>query len=174
MYRDSVRNRYLARDGTSLVTEFQYARMIANDDGDINKYHVLSSDETDFYENTFNEIISVDDVLDEPETTSHLHTGEDLDLLIERLTTSDRFDSANIDRLEEELEFFVRTENVLFLNRLYDIIQKFREDGVVWGVGRGSSCSSYVLYLLFVNDVDPVKYDIPFHEMSKEYKTKWE
>lgn len=174
MYKDSVRNRYLVRDGTSLVNEFQYARLLVNDDSDIDKYHVLSSDETDYYESLFNEHISVDVVDDEPETTSHKHTEEDFDLLVNRLVSSERFQEKNIERLEEELEFFTRTENILFLNRLYDIIERFRKDGVVWGVGRGSSCGSYILYLLYVNDVNPITYDIPFHEMSKEYKSKWE
>ena len=48
------------------------------------------------------------------------------------------------------------------------LIDKFRNDGIVWGVGRGSSCASYVLFLLFVNDVDPVRFGINFSEMSKE------
>jgi DNA polymerase III alpha subunit len=47
------------------------------------------------------------------------------------------------------------------------IIDTLRKNNIVWGVGRGSSVASYVLFLLGVHRVDSVKYDIPLNEFFK-------
>lgn len=47
-----------------------------------------------------------------------------------------------------------------FLRALIFVINTLEQKNVVWGVGRGSSVSSYVLYLIGVHDVDSVKYDL--------------
>ena len=78
----------------------------------------------------------------------------------------------HIERLKEELDYFVghnstnsnHTSLLVVLNRMVD---KMKDDGIVWS-GRGSSCSSYVLYLIGVHDVNPIKYDIDFTEFTKE------
>ena len=72
------------------------------------------------------------------------------------------------DRLDHELNFFNQSNHIDFLCVLHKLIKRFKKDGVVWGCGRGSSCASYVLYLLEVHDVDPIKYGINFKEFSKE------
>jgi len=44
------------------------------------------------------------------------------------------------------------------------VINRFEANNVVWGVGRGSSTSSYLLYILGIHDVDSVEYDLDFSE----------
>lgn len=44
------------------------------------------------------------------------------------------------------------------------IVDRFQETNTVFGVGRGSSCACYVLFLIGLNLVDPLKYDIPIDE----------
>lgn len=73
-----------------------------------------------------------------------------------------------IDRVTMEMEFFERDEYIVFLLQIKELIDRFKDDGVLWGVGRGSSCASFVLYCLEVHDIDPVLFDIPFHEFSKQ------
>lgn len=73
-----------------------------------------------------------------------------------------------VDRLEEEIDYFNRTNNAEMVIRVADLVQRFKEEGVVWGVGRGSACASVLLYILEVHDIDPLKYNIPFSELSKE------
>jgi DNA polymerase III alpha subunit len=41
------------------------------------------------------------------------------------------------------------------------------QNNVVWGVGRGSSVASYVLYLLGVHKIDSLKYNLDIHEFLK-------
>ena len=77
--------------------------------------------------------------------------------------TSDNY----VDRLSQELILVEDRGMADFLRCLLWVTQTVRENNVVWGLGRGSSCASLVLYLLGVNKVDPVRYDIPMEEFYK-------
>lgn len=96
------------------------------------------------------------------------------DLEYERLTKKiqlprdDTPKDVHFDRVKMELEWFERTENLKFLPIMVKLIERFKEENVIWGIGRGSSVASYVLYLLEVHDVNPIKYNIGFNEFSKE------
>ncbi|NBP57757.1 hypothetical protein EBU71_14725 [bacterium] len=70
-------------------------------------------------------------------------------------------------RLRDELfEFEVR--NMMDLLRwLKYFVDLARERNIVWGVGRGSSVASYVLYLIGVHKVDPIKYDLDWWEFLR-------
>ena len=48
------------------------------------------------------------------------------------------------------------------------IVDTLRANNVVWGVGRGSSVASYVLYLIGVHKIDSIKYNLPIEEFFKE------
>jgi DNA polymerase III alpha subunit len=47
------------------------------------------------------------------------------------------------------------------------VVDTLRANNIVWGVGRGSSVSSYVLYLIGIHKIDSVKYDLPIDEFFK-------
>jgi DNA polymerase III alpha subunit len=42
-----------------------------------------------------------------------------------------------------------------------------RKNSVVWGVGRGSSVASYVLYLIGVHKIDSMYFDLDITEFLK-------
>ena len=46
------------------------------------------------------------------------------------------------------------------LNFLRYMVQVMRDNNIVWGVGRGSSVASYVLYLIGVHKIDSLYYDL--------------
>ncbi len=71
-------------------------------------------------------------------------------------------------RMFSELEWFCQNElrKNIFKTLLY-IIDTFKSQNVFWGVGRGSSCASYILYLIDLHLVDSVLYDIPMEEFFK-------
>ena len=74
----------------------------------------------------------------------------------------------NYDRLIKELELY-RIHNMLdVLRTMKYIVDTLRENNIIWGVGRGSSVASYVLFLLGVHKIDSVKYNIPIEEFFKE------
>lgn len=107
------------------------------------------------------------DLMDYPVHNNN-HNDDDLNELYDLCTSSKRYREDMEDRLLEELDFFDRTNNILFLLEIHKLIGRFREDGVVWGVGRGSACASLIFYLIEVHDIDPTKFDIDFSELSKE------
>jgi len=74
----------------------------------------------------------------------------------------------NYDRLLLELTIYQEKNLIPVLKSMKYIVDTLREHNIVWGVGRGSSVASYVLYLIGVHKVDSVKYDLPIEEFFKE------
>lgn len=75
---------------------------------------------------------------------------------------------ARIERVKHELALFYNRGFYDLLRTMIYIIDTFKKNSMVWGVGRGSSVSSYVLYLLEVHDVDPILYGLEFNEFIKD------
>ncbi len=63
-------------------------------------------------------------------------------------------------RCAEELELYKKLGLFDTIKALIYIINVLTEKDAVWGVGRGSSVSSYVLYLIGVHDIDSFYYDL--------------
>jgi len=61
----------------------------------------------------------------------------------------------------QKIDFF---DALRFLKYFVDIM---RNNNIVWGVGRGSSVASYVLYLLGIHKIDSIKYNLPYNEFFK-------
>ena len=72
------------------------------------------------------------------------------------------------ERVSLELELFIKHNMYDMLHAMKYIVDTLRENNVLWGVGRGSSVASYVLYLIGVHKVDSIKYNIPIEEFFKE------
>ena len=68
-----------------------------------------------------------------------------------------------------DMEFAMFKERGLYpiLQLLIYIVDTMRKHNLVWGVGRGSSVSSYVLYILGVHKVDSYKYNLDIKEFLK-------
>jgi DNA polymerase III alpha subunit len=75
--------------------------------------------------------------------------------------------SEKLERIGMELDMF-RTRNLFpVLQLLIYIVDTMRKNGVVWGVGRGSSVASYCLYLIGVHKIDSLKYNLNIREFLK-------
>jgi DNA polymerase III alpha subunit len=72
-----------------------------------------------------------------------------------------------IDRVTLELELYKQHNMMPVLTAMKYIVETLRQNKVVWGVGRGSSVASYVLYLIGVHKIDSIKYSIPIEEFFK-------
>lgn len=72
------------------------------------------------------------------------------------------------ERVSQELELYIKHGMYDVLHVMKYIVDKLRENNVVWGVGRGSSVASYVLYLIGVHKIDSIKYNLPIEEFFKE------
>lgn len=63
-------------------------------------------------------------------------------------------------RLANELRKYKERNLFEVLRAVIYIINTLTDRNIVWGVGRGSSVSSYVLYVIGVHDVDSFAYDL--------------
>ena len=72
-----------------------------------------------------------------------------------------------IARVSNELiEFKKRDMNNLLRYMIY-LVDFMRENNIVWGVGRGSSVASYVLYLIGVHRINSIQYGLDWQEFLR-------
>jgi DNA polymerase III alpha subunit len=67
---------------------------------------------------------------------------------------------AQLQRCGEELLLYQERNLFDLLRYLVFLVDTLREHNFIWGVGRGSSVSSYVLYLLGIHKIDSLFYDL--------------
>jgi len=85
-----------------------------------------------------------------------------IESLYQQCTTEDQK-----NRVDQELTLFIQHGMLDLLFYLKYLIDTMREHKIVWGVGRGSSVASYVLYLIGVHKIDSIKYELDIHEFLK-------
>lgn len=74
---------------------------------------------------------------------------------------------AQLQRAGEELLLFQERGLFDLLRYLRYLVAVMRENRIIWGVGRGSSVASYVLYLLGVHRIDSMHYDLDPREFLR-------
>ena len=82
--------------------------------------------------------------------------------VLDRCTTD-----AQRQRVEEELTAFNERGLVPLLQYMIYLVDFMRENDIVWGVGRGSSVASYVLYLIGVHRINSIQYDLDWQEFLR-------
>jgi DNA polymerase-3 subunit alpha len=70
-------------------------------------------------------------------------------------------------RKQEELKAFQERDLVQLLRYMKYLVDFMRKNNIVWGVGRGSSVSSYLLYLIGVHRINPIQYDLDWREFLR-------
>ncbi len=72
-----------------------------------------------------------------------------------------------MQRVGEELIAFEQFGLINLLRWLKYFVDECRQNNVIWGVGRGSSVASYVLYVIGVHKIDPIQYDLDWHDFLR-------
>lgn len=72
-----------------------------------------------------------------------------------------------LQRAGEELLIFQEKNMFPLLQYLKYLVDTMRQHNIVWGVGRGSSVSSFVLFLLGVHKINSLYYDLHISEFIK-------
>ena len=67
---------------------------------------------------------------------------------------------------EEYAEYANRGMDDLLRYMIY-LVDFMRENNIVWGVGRGSSVASYVLYLIGVHRIDSIQFNLDWTEFLR-------
>jgi DNA polymerase III alpha subunit len=72
-----------------------------------------------------------------------------------------------INRILYEIELFTERNMIPILQHLLYLVNHFRSNEIIWGVGRGSGVSSLILYLIGITRIDPLKYNLDIHEFLR-------
>ena len=72
-----------------------------------------------------------------------------------------------LQRVGQELLLFQERDLFNLLRYLKYLVDTLRKHNIVWGVGRGSSVSSYVLFLLGVHKINSIYYNLDIKEFLK-------
>lgn len=167
----------------------KYGRVAFNEDGlvallkqkkDISESKVLNGDWVQAYQKSCEYT---------QETYAALRVLEDIDTSIEEFDSKrqhawfipDSYKSMDVfeyllgkcsteeqmERVAEEWILYSDRDLIGLLRLMIYLIQVFRDNGIVWGVGRGSSVSSYILYLIGVHKIDSMKYQLEISEFLK-------
>lgn len=72
-----------------------------------------------------------------------------------------------LQRVGEELMLYQERDLFNLLRYLKYLVDTLRKNNLVWGVGRGSSVASYVLFLLGVHKINSIYYELSVDEFLK-------
>jgi DNA polymerase III alpha subunit len=72
-----------------------------------------------------------------------------------------------IERVKEEYKLYEERDLIMLLRLFIFLVDYMRENKFVWGVGRGSSVSSYILYLIGIHRIDSIKYGLDIRDYLK-------
>jgi DNA polymerase III alpha subunit len=74
---------------------------------------------------------------------------------------------AALQRVGEELLLYQARDLFDLLRYLKFLVDVMKSNNLIWGVGRGSSVSSYVLYLLKIHRIDSLHYNLDIAEFLR-------
>lgn len=72
-----------------------------------------------------------------------------------------------INRVESELVLYEKYNLLMILRVFVYLVDIMKKNNIVWGVGRGSSVSSYCLYLIGIHKINSIKYDLDIREFLR-------
>jgi len=74
---------------------------------------------------------------------------------------------AEIDRVNDEFLMYKDRDLIMLLRLFIFLVTYLREKKFIWGVGRGSSVSSYILYLIGIHRVNSLTYGLDIKDYLK-------
>jgi len=76
-------------------------------------------------------------------------------------------DDVEKQRVNDEYKLFEQKNFLNVLKFLVFFTETLRENDIVWGVGRGSSVSSFCLFLIGVHKINPLLYNLDYREFLR-------
>lgn len=72
-----------------------------------------------------------------------------------------------VKRVDEEYTEYEKRGLLDLLRFLVYLVDIMRKNNIVWGVGRGSSVASYILYLIGIHKINSIQYELDWHEFMR-------
>lgn len=171
----NLNNRLILDDGTVLCKDSAIVDMLYADKS-IESVVALPSDDIEMYNTSDGYLdtnygrIEISDQAMYSETTWFNYW-----LTPDTYSTID-VESFIIDKCKTDVERYRAAEELIkykerglypVLKHLIFLVDHWRSANIVWGVGRGSSVSSFVLYLIGINRINPLDFDLEIDEFLK-------
>lgn len=165
-------------DGNTSVHPEIFSFRILNQKSIDNFYTLEINEDIIKYNNVFSPKIKVKNTCDKlnlefniPEQYINLNLKEFILKKFENIISQDDLLEDEIiqryNRIKEELKLYKQYNIENVLKTIIYIIDVFEKNNIVWGTGRGSSCASYILYVVGLHDVDSVKYKLNLKEFFR-------
>lgn len=104
---------------------------------------------------------------DEVNQTNWLMPKEYYELDIAQYILDQCKNDAELQRAGEELILFQERGMFILLKYLKYLVDTMRKNNIVWGVGRGSSVASFILFLIGIHRINSLYYDLSIDEFIK-------
>lgn len=104
---------------------------------------------------------------DELNQTKWFIPKEYLDMDIAKFVLDQCKNDSELQRAGEELLLFHERNMFTLLKYLKYLVDTMRNNNIVWGVGRGSSVASFVLFLIGIHKINSLYYDLDINEFIK-------
>lgn len=114
----------------------------------------------------FNEDMSIED-FDNIQQSNYFLPEEYINLDIAKFVLDQCQNDAELQRAGQELLLYQERDMFMLLKYLKYLVDTMRNNNIVWGVGRGSSVASFVLFLIGVHKINSLYYDLPIDEFLK-------
>lgn len=140
--------------------------MIVDHSVDLERAAVFLDHVPPFIENYWNNGECVEDFHQRAQSSWHMPDEyKQLDIAAHVLSLCD--DQAELQRCGHELLMYQERDLFDLLRYLKYLVDVMIKNRVIWGVGRGSSVSSYVLYKLGVHRIDSLYYNLDVEEFLR-------
>jgi DNA polymerase III alpha subunit len=104
---------------------------------------------------------------DETNQSHWLMPAEYYELDIAKYILDQCSNDEELQRAGQELILFQERDMFVLLKYLKYLVDTMRKNNIVWGVGRGSSVASFILFLLGVHKINSLYYDLSVDEFIK-------
>lgn len=162
----------------SVLTTDEAVRLLLNG-GRIDGINLSDVAEREIYNSNAAQVLKRECELKEPEFTGSVEDfhkekistwnipEEYLCINIESYLLERCHSEESVGRAMVELKMYEERGLLDVLRALIFLVEHFRKNDIVWGVGRGSSVSSYILYLIGVHKIDSLKYKLDIEEFLR-------
>lgn len=96
-----------------------------------------------------------------------LMPSEYQDMDIARWVLAQCADQNELQRAGQELLMFAERDQIDLLKYLKYLVDTMRNNNIVWGVGRGSSVASFVLYLIGIHKIHSLRHNLDIAEFLR-------
>jgi len=115
-----------------------------------------------FIDNSLDDAAYVDNCLSKWPMPQRYYDIDLSEYFVSRIVTVEQ-----AQRVIEELNLYEQYNLTVVLKFMIYLVDTMREHKIVWGVGRGSSVSSYCLYLIGLHKIDSLKHNLDIKEFLK-------